>query len=218
MVEGTGSRQRLCFQFRPIDLLCLMPRSPGTTGWSMSQSPTLKVWVRGTRRVHARGPGSCSCHQAQWRRQLILPTAMMRDSSVCDGRCRGDQLNQRSLSGRWHCGVHLRFHHFGRPVEEAPICHEERASLPQGSISKRSAIGIGGSGLEEVIRQERGWKLMLLLPRMLLHRPPGGGLIAKDKLHQRFQSFVRGDDEAAIARRRRRHRAMMCRRGRLEQS
>ena len=40
VVEGTGSRQRLCFQFRPIDLLYLMPRSPGTTGWSMSQSPT----------------------------------------------------------------------------------------------------------------------------------------------------------------------------------
>ena len=59
---------------------------------------------------------------------------------------------------------------------------------------------------------------MLLLPRMLLHRPPRGGLIAKDKLHQRFQSFVRGewlmlleasgrcDEEAAIARRGRRHR------------
>ena len=41
VVEETGSRQRLCFQFRPIDLLYLMPRSPGTTGWSMSQSPTL---------------------------------------------------------------------------------------------------------------------------------------------------------------------------------
>ena len=46
---------------------------------------------------------------------------------------------------------------------------------------------------EEVIRQERGWKLMLLLPRMLLHRLPRGGLIAKDKLQQRFQSFVRGE-------------------------
>ena len=67
---------------------------------------------------------------------------------------------------------------------------------------------------EELIRQERGWKL---LPRMLLHRPPRGGLIAKDKLHERFQSFTRGewlmlleasgrfDEEAAIARRRRRH-------------
>ena len=42
---------------------------------------------------------------------------------------------------------------------------------------------------EEFIGQERCWKLMLLLPRMLLHRPPRGGLIAKDKLHERFQSF-----------------------------
>ena len=50
VVEGTGSRQRLCCQFRPIDLLCLMPRSPGTTG-CMSQSLTLSVLVRGTRRA-----------------------------------------------------------------------------------------------------------------------------------------------------------------------
>ena len=83
---------------------------------------------------------------------------------------------------------------------------------------------------EEVIRQEQGWKLVLLLPRMLLHRPPRGGFIAKDKLHKRFQSFVRGewlmlleassrcDEEAAIVRRSDVIKAMMCRRGRLEQS
>ena len=70
---------------------------------------------------------------------------------------------------------------------------------------------------EEVFRQERGWELLLLLPRMLLPRPPRGGLIAKDKLHERFRSFARGewlmlleasgrcDEEAAIARRKRRH-------------
>ena len=58
---------------------------------------------------------------------------------------------------------------------------------------------------------------MLLLPRMLLHRPPRGGLIAKDKLHKRFQPPARGerptsleasgrcDEEAVITRRRRRH-------------
>ena len=60
---GTGPRQQLCSHARPIDLLSLMPRSaPGTTtSRSMSQKPTQSVLVRGTRRVHVRGEGSCSC-------------------------------------------------------------------------------------------------------------------------------------------------------------
>ena len=42
------------------------------------------------------------------------------------------------------------------------------------------------------VRQERGWKLWMLLPRMLLHRPARGGLIAKEKLSRRFEDFVHG--------------------------
>ena len=41
-------------------------------------------------------------------------------------------------------------------------------------------------------RQERGWKLFLLLPRMLLHRSPRGGLIPRAKLLDRFEMFIRG--------------------------
>ena len=37
---------------------------------------------------------------------------------------------------------------------------------------------IVGSSVEDSARQERGWKLFLLLPRMLLHRPPGGGFLS----------------------------------------
>ena len=29
------------------------------------------------------------------------------------------------------------------------------------------------------LRQERGWKVLMLLPRMLLPRPPGGGHISR---------------------------------------
>ena len=36
-------------------------------------------------------------------------------------------------------------------------------------------------------------KLLLLLPRMLLHRPPGGGLLNKEKLLDRFKMFSRGE-------------------------
>ena len=70
----------------------------------------------------------------------------------------------------------------------------------------------------DVLKQERGWKLLMLLTRLLLHRPPGGGLIAKDKLEARFHAFGRGewgqlleasrncDEKAAKSRRRGRRR------------
>ena len=42
-----------------------------------------------------------------------------------------------------------------------------------------------------VLHQERGWKLFLLIPRLLLHRPPRGGLVPKSKLVQRFDDFAK---------------------------
>ena len=41
-------------------------------------------------------------------------------------------------------------------------------------------------------RISRAWKLFLLLPRILLHRPPRGGKISKGKLLERFTEFSRG--------------------------
>ena len=41
-------------------------------------------------------------------------------------------------------------------------------------------------------RQSRGWKLFLLLPRMLLFRPHRGGLIPKQRLLDRLLLFSRG--------------------------
>ena len=41
--------------------------------------------------------------------------------------------------------------------------------------------------------QERGWKLFLMIPRMLLHRGPGGGGIPRNKLIARFEAFARGE-------------------------
>ena len=50
-----------------------------------------------------------------------------------------------------------------------------------------------GNSRDDEVRQERGWKLLMLLPRMLLHRPPGGGLMSRAKLVERFQAFARGE-------------------------
>ena len=75
-----------------------------------------------------------------------------------------------------------------------------------------------GNHRQDEVRQERGWKLLELLPRMLLHRDPGGGLISKTMLRARFEAFSRGewlqllrasgqcDEKAAVGRRCRRRR------------
>ena len=38
----------------------------------------------------------------------------------------------------------------------------------------------------------RGWKLFFLLPRILLHRPPRGGLVPKAQLQERVDKFLQG--------------------------
>ena len=61
--------------------------------------------------------------------------------------------------------------------------------------------------LQEIVRgaervderaQCRGWKLFLLLPRMLLFRPPRGGNIPKQRLVDRFTAFSQGDSELLL--------------------
>ena len=47
------------------------------------------------------------------------------------------------------------------------------------------------SARDEVSRT-RGWKLFLLLPRLLLQKPPRGGSIPKHRLVARFEAFSQG--------------------------
>ena len=63
----------------------------------------------------------------------------------------------------------------------------------------RTALKVGleemngghSTGNEEV--STRGWKLFLLLPRMLLYRPPRGGLIPRRRLEERVAQFNNGE-------------------------
>ena len=51
----------------------------------------------------------------------------------------------------------------------------------------------------DVVKQERGWKLFFLLPRMLLSRRCRGGLVPRRKLETRFQKFFAGDWAGLVA-------------------
>ena len=88
----------------------------------------------------------------------------------------------------------------------------------KGPFRNALKFALEEASAQEDVRQVRGWKLLVLLPRMLLHRGPGGGLVPKSKLVERFQLFSRGDwhilleasakcdQQAAISRRRSRRR------------
>ena len=51
---------------------------------------------------------------------------------------------------------------------------------------------LAGVRSQNVDRDENGWKLFLLLPRMLLHKLARGGGVPKHKLMERFNMFNRG--------------------------
>ena len=55
-----------------------------------------------------------------------------------------------------------------------------------------------GSAAGDERRMCRGWKLFLILPRMLLHRPARGGLVPKSRLLARITSFAREDWEELL--------------------
>ena len=68
-------------------------------------------------------------------------------------------------------------------------------SIPRflrGPYRTAMRVALGEINVDDAVRQERGWKLFLLLPRMLLHRAPRGGTIPKAKLLGRFDLFNAG--------------------------
>ena len=59
-------------------------------------------------------------------------------------------------------------------------------------VQERNASCVGGDQSPLTLLR-RGWKLFMMLPRMLLHRPPRGGLIPRHKLVHLFEMFSRGE-------------------------
>ena len=52
---------------------------------------------------------------------------------------------------------------------------------------------IAGHEMHSEVRMGRGWKLLMLLPRMLLNRPRRGGHIPRRQLENRFRRFQEGE-------------------------
>ena len=82
-------------------------------------------------------------------------------------------------------------------VSNSDFVIEELAKVARQRIRCRTFV----MAIDEVVagwesgdrnREERGWKLFFLVLRMLLHRPRGGGLIARKKLQGWADKFSRG--------------------------
>ena len=80
--------------------------------------------------------------------------------------------------------------------ESSPRVHE--GSLPVSDAHRVAEIDEGRSH-HAILRASRGWKLFLLLPRLLLHRSPREGKIPKAQLQRRMEAFSRGEWASLLA-------------------
>ena len=94
--------------------------------------------------------------------------------------------------------------------QRRPVIMRSVPVVMKGSFKAAMRLAIDevadGVAAHDEDKQERGWKLFLLLPRMLLQRPPRGGLVPKSKLQERLRRFAIGDWIGLLQ-------EMLCRRG-----
>ena len=69
------------------------------------------------------------------------------------------------------------------------VCDEVNSKILRGRF--RNALKFVLEEASFVGDVARGWKLLVMLPRMLLHRRPGGSVVSKAKLVERFEMFAR---------------------------
>ena len=81
--------------------------------------------------------------------------------------------------------------------QRRPVIMRSAPVVMSGSFKAAMRLAIDevadGVAVHDEAKQERGWKLFLLLPRMLLQRPSRGGLVPKSKLQERLRRFAIGD-------------------------
>ena len=68
------------------------------------------------------------------------------------------------------------------------LCDESPSSISKRSIPFLHEDSLVG----DYQRDGGGWKLFVLLPRMLLFKPPRGGKVSKNALLDQFTKFAQG--------------------------
>ena len=62
----------------------------------------------------------------------------------------------------------------------------------RGAVRVALKAVLQGYQTHSVARTTQGWKMLMLLPRLLLHRPLRGGKVSRKKFQERFQRFHEG--------------------------
>ena len=145
--------------------------------------------------------------QTVWLKVMVMNTSM--------GLWRAVRMTTLScpLWNQWHLFCHQRQHNAqdspswisGKWTTFSHVGRQLMKTVPRflwGSfrIALKVAIEeiLNGAARRNMVQQERGWKLFLLLPRMMLHRSPRGGLIGHEKLISRFDKFAAGQGHDLI--------------------
>ena len=81
------------------------------------------------------------------------------------------------------------FNHRSRLMQSVPwLMRGAFRSAVQEALSEI----VAGAAAEDEVKATRGWKLLLLLPRMILFRPSRGSTIPRNKLQARVELFHQG--------------------------
>ena len=81
------------------------------------------------------------------------------------------------------------FNHRPRSMQSVPwLMRGAFRSAVQEALSEI----VAGAAADDEVKEKRGWKLLLLLPRMILFRPSRGGTIPRKKLEARIELFQQG--------------------------
>ena len=93
---------------------------------------------------------------------------------------------------RWLATVDLEAVFRGRAVKMKSVPVFMQGAYRSAMRVAMSEIDAGRSNVDRT-RSAAGWRLFMLLPRLLLFRPSRGGLVPKSRLSQRFQAFSQED-------------------------
>ena len=117
---------------------------------------------------------------------VVEPT-LVEDPIILEGRLRAPMRSFASLDA-----VNLSELFESRPQLMRSVPH-----VLQGGFRSAMRVAfqeiLAGVEANSEARTVRGWKLLLVLPRMVLYRPPRGGTVPRKKLEGRLKQFQEGD-------------------------